>query len=178
MQLESRYRARSLWLDGLTGTLAPRDPLPGDRSCDVVIVGAGFGGLWAAYSLAMLAPHLEIVVLEAEIAGYGAAGRNAGFVSAGMAGEPRVVARAQGFDGVRRTERAVIESIDHVESVIVAESIDCGDTKGGSFRIATNAAQLARARAALAARRKRGFRARTSTSCRRRRSASTCGSPA
>jgi hypothetical protein len=43
--LEARYRARSLWLDGMPGPLTPRPPLPGDMSCDVAIVGAGFTGL-------------------------------------------------------------------------------------------------------------------------------------
>ena len=49
--LEARYRARSLWLDGIESSLAPRPALPGDIECDVAIVGAGFTGLWAAYHL-------------------------------------------------------------------------------------------------------------------------------
>ena len=43
--LEQRYRARSLWLDGLPGSLAPRPSLEGDVDCDVAIVGAGLIGL-------------------------------------------------------------------------------------------------------------------------------------
>jgi glycine/D-amino acid oxidase-like deaminating enzyme len=154
---ESRYRARSLWLDGLAGSLAPRPALPGDRSCDVVVVGAGFGGLWTAYALATTAPHLDVVLIEAEIAGYGPAGRNAGFVSAGMAAEPHVLERTHGLDAVRRTERTVIEAIAAIGDVVEAESIDCGYTRGGSFRFATNAAQLQRIRDGLAGRRRRGF---------------------
>ena len=42
-------------------------------------MAAGFAGLWAAYALALRDPGLRIAVVEAEIAGYGASGRNAGF---------------------------------------------------------------------------------------------------
>src|SRR3712207_4436093 len=91
--LESRFRARSLWLDGLPGSLAPRPALSGDTSCDVVVVGAGFTGLWTAYYLKRHAPRLDVVVLEREIAGFGPSGRNGGWVSAGIAGSPRAYAR-------------------------------------------------------------------------------------
>ena len=76
--LEARYRARSLWLDLVPGTLRPRPPLDGDASCDVVVVGGGFTGLWTAYSLAVLAPATRIVLLEAGVCGFGSSGRNAG----------------------------------------------------------------------------------------------------
>ncbi len=155
--LERRYRARSLWLDTVEGPLVPRPGPSGDVDCDVAIVGAGFIGLWAAYALAEADPALRIRVLEAEIAGFGAAGRNAGFVSAGIAGEARVYRRHGGMAAVQRAERVVIEAIDDIGRVVAEEAIDCGYTKGGSLRIATSAAQLARIREGLAARRARGF---------------------
>ena len=155
--LESRYRARSLWLDGLAGTLAPRQALPGDVDVDVAIVGGGFTGLWTAYALVTQAPRLRIAVLEAEIAGYGPSGRNGGFVSAGIAGEARVYARAGGVDGVRRAEQAVVDSIDWIRRVAVEEEIACGYVRGGSLRIATSEPQLARVGAGIAARRERGL---------------------
>ena len=76
-----------------------RPPLAGDLDVDVAIVGAGFTGLWTAYYLAEADPSLRIVVLEAEIAGFGASGRNGGWCSAlfpaslsslAGAGRPRV----------------------------------------------------------------------------------------
>ena len=155
--LESRYRARSLWLDGLAGTLAPRQALPGDVDVDVAIVGGGFTGLWTAYALVTQAPRLRIAVVEAEIAGYGPSGRNGGFVSAGIAGEARVYARAGGVDGVRRAEQAVVDSIDWIGRVVAEEEIACGYVRGGSLRIATSEPQLARVRAGIAARRERGL---------------------
>src|SRR5687768_12930155 len=48
--------ARSLWLDGVVQDLTPREQLSGDHTCDVAIVGAGFGGLWTAYYLKLADP--------------------------------------------------------------------------------------------------------------------------
>ena len=91
--LEARYRARSLWLDGLPGSLEPRPPLSGDVQCDVCVVGAGFTGLWTAYYLKTLQPDLRVVVVEREIAGFGPSGRNGGWVSAFISADPSVYRR-------------------------------------------------------------------------------------
>ena len=74
----------SYWHDSLsTGDeLTPRAALPGNRTADVVIVGAGFTGLWTAHSLLRLDPGLRVVVLERETAGFGASGRNGGWCAA------------------------------------------------------------------------------------------------
>jgi glycine/D-amino acid oxidase-like deaminating enzyme len=142
--LEARYRARSLWLDGLAEPLAPRPALSGDRDCDVAIVGAGFTGLWAAYSLASLQPDLRIVVVDREIAGFGPSGRNGGWASAGLAGSAQRYARLRGEDSVRRGERAMADGVGEIGRVVAAEGIDCGWLHGGSLLVATSAPQVAR----------------------------------
>ena len=64
------------------GEVPPRrPPLEESIEADVAIVGAGFTGLWAAYYLKRADPTLRIVVLEAQVAGFGASGRNGGWVS-------------------------------------------------------------------------------------------------
>jgi glycine/D-amino acid oxidase-like deaminating enzyme len=151
------YRRHSLWLDTLAAPVVPRAPLQHDVAADVVVVGAGFIGLWTAYCLARAEPALEIVVLEAEIAGFGAAGRNAGFVSAGIAGQAQAYLSRCGWEGIRRAERAMIEGIDYVGKVVAEEGIECGWTKGGSLRIATSPAQLKRVRGGIESRRRRGL---------------------
>jgi glycine/D-amino acid oxidase-like deaminating enzyme len=155
---EARWRRRSLWLDTLGEPIVPRPALEGTVDCDVAIVGGGFVGLWTAYSLIRADPSLRVVLLEAEIAGYGAAGRNAGFVSAGISGEARVYARHAGAAGVVRAERAMIDAIDEVGRVVAAEDIDCGWVKSGSLRVATSRPQLERVRRGLEGRRARGIR--------------------
>jgi glycine/D-amino acid oxidase-like deaminating enzyme len=149
------YRSRSLWLDTLGEPIVPRARLQGEIAAEVVIVGAGFIGLWSAYCLARAEPTLDIVVLEAEIAGFGAAGRNAGFVSAGIAGQAQAYLARGGWDGVRRAEQAMIEAIDHIGEVVAGEGIECGWCKSGSLRIATSHAQLQRVRAGVESRRPR-----------------------
>ena len=154
---EDHVRARSLWLDGVPGSLAPRAALGGDIACDVAIVGAGLCGLWTAYSLAVADPGLRIVLIERAVAGYGPAGRNAGFVSAGIAGEARAYAHRHGMDAVVRAARAIIDTIDHVGGVVAHEGIDCGWVKGGSLRIATSAPQLGRIERTIAAKHAKGW---------------------
>ena len=83
---DASYRAASFWLDSVPEPLTPRASLEGDVDADVAIVGAGFSGLWTAYYLKKLRPSLRIVVLEAEIAGYGASGRNGGWCIGLIAG--------------------------------------------------------------------------------------------
>ncbi|MFN8224853.1 MAG: FAD-binding oxidoreductase [Gaiellales bacterium] len=154
---ERRVRGRSLWLDLLPGSIAPRAALAGDRDADIAVVGGGFSGLWTAYWLLRADPALRVVVLEGETCGFGASGRNAGFVSAGIAGQARVYERSHGLDGVRRGERAMIEGIDVIGKVVAEEGIECGWLKGGSLRVATTAPQLARVRAGLETKRCHGL---------------------
>ena len=157
MTIAVDYSDRSLWLDTLGEPIVPRQAVEGEIAADVAIGGAGFIGLWTAYCLARAEPALDIVVLEAETAGFGAAGRNAGFVSAGIAGQPRAYLARGGWDGIRRAERAMVDGIDWIGEVVAGEAIECGWTKGGSLRIATSAAQLERVRAGVASRRRRGL---------------------
>jgi len=81
-----------LWWDGeLTGS--PRPALGSDDSVDVAIVGAGYTGLWTAYYLLEEDPSLNVLVLEAEHVGFGASGRNGGWVSALYPVGPATLAR-------------------------------------------------------------------------------------
>jgi glycine/D-amino acid oxidase-like deaminating enzyme len=155
--LESRYRARSLWLDGLEGPLTQRPALSGDRDCDVAIVGAGFTGLWAAYSLAVLQPDLRIAIVEREIAGFGPSGRNGGWASAGIAGSAHRYARLRGADAVRRGERSMADAVAEIGRVIAAEEIECGWLHSGSLLVATSAPQVARLHERLQRRRAFGI---------------------
>lgn len=151
------YSGTSLWLDTLDEPLVPRPRLDAETTADVVIVGGGFIGLWTAYCLAQAEPALDVVVLEAEVAGFGAAGRNAGFASAGIAGQAQAYVPRGGWEGVRRAERAMIDGIDYVGEVAAREGISCGWAKGGALRIATSSAQLERIRAGVENRRRRGL---------------------
>src|SRR4051812_49977608 len=71
----------SFWWSQLGGPPPRRDPLPGPAEADVAIVGAGYTGLWTAWYLKRADPSLRVVVLERETAGFGASGRNGGWLS-------------------------------------------------------------------------------------------------
>lgn len=120
----------SLWMDQLDTPLRARPSLEQDLDVDVAIVGAGYSGLWAAYYLKRQAPHLRIVILEAQTAGYGASGRNGGWLMGRMLGEDRYLAPLPKDERMRAY--ALLKSIpDEVAGVIQAEGIDCGYLKGG-----------------------------------------------
>ncbi len=155
--LDERYRACSLWLDGVSGSLAPRALLAGDTSCDVAVVGAGFTGLWTAYYLKRRQPDLRVVVLEREIAGFGPSGRNGGWVSAGIAGSWRVYGERKGSDAVLRAERETYRTVDEIGEVARREAIDCGFVKGGTLTIAMTEPQRARLERDLGDARGRGI---------------------
>lgn len=125
------------------GMPSPRAPLPGDLEVDVAIVGAGYTGLWAAYYLASHQPDLRIAVLEQRFAGFGASGRNGGWLTNSVTG-----GRGRyGREGGARQQRAMNETVDEVIRVAAAEGIDADIRKGGELTIARTPAQLARLRA-------------------------------
>ncbi len=114
----------------------PRRPsLPGAAEADVCIVGAGFTGLWTAYYLKRADPGLRIIVLEETFAGFGASGRNGGWVTAALPGSRSRYAQSvsghpRGRDGVRELERHLRETVDEVARVCAAEDIDAGPGQG------------------------------------------------
>jgi glycine/D-amino acid oxidase-like deaminating enzyme len=127
-----------------------RPSLPGDAQADVCIVGAGFTGLWTAYYLNRADPGLRVIVLEAAFAGFGASGRNGGWVTAALPGSRARYARhPQGRKGVRELERRLRETVDEVARVCADEGIEAGLVKGGTLAVATSAAQDARLRQRL-----------------------------
>jgi glycine/D-amino acid oxidase-like deaminating enzyme len=137
----------SWWWAQLGGLPEPRPPLEGDREADVCIVGAGYTGLWTAYELLRADPSLAVVVLEREVAGFGASGRNGGWVLGDVSTGSRQRAAA-GEAAVAALERAAQETVDEVGAVCAREGIDCDFVKGGSLTVAQTAPQLARLRAA------------------------------
>ncbi len=136
----------SHWFDRLP---PPRSPLPGDIAADVCIVGAGYTGLWTAYYLKKADPGLRIVVLEARFAGFGASGRNGGWLSGLVPGDRNAMARLYGREPVVAWQRALNEAVDEVIGVAEREGIDAGIVKGGGLEIARNPAQAARLAAAV-----------------------------
>jgi glycine/D-amino acid oxidase-like deaminating enzyme len=76
-----KHTPHGYWLEE-AGAVAPAPPLTGDREADVVVIGGGFTGLWAAWHVKQLQPEARVVLLEAGTCGQGPSGRNGGFCNA------------------------------------------------------------------------------------------------
>jgi len=141
------------------GGFPPRRPsLPGPLSADVCIVGGGFTGLWTAYYLKQAAPTLRVVVLEAAFAGFGASGRNGGWLTSALPGSRDRYARGPGGrDAVLDLQRQLRETVDEVARICAAENIDADLVKGGELAVATTPAQLGRLQGGLLADREWGL---------------------
>ena len=121
----------SFWFSELEENCEPRAALHQDINADVVIIGAGFTGLWTAYYLKQLKPELNIVIVEARIAGFGASGRNGGWLMGliedleGRVSHLPLSERQAVFDEVHGL-------VDEVIRVTELEDIDCELAKGGA----------------------------------------------
>ncbi len=152
-----RYRRLSLWWDGLPGTIGLRSPLDGDTEVDVAVVGGGLTGLWTAYYLAEADPTLSIAVLERDVVGFGASGRNGGWCSALFSVSEPTLDRRCGPGTGRAQHRAMEETVREVGRVVAAEGIECGFHQGGTVVLARTAAQLQRTHDEVADARARGI---------------------
>ncbi len=146
------YQNISLWHETCGDDLRPRRVLPASLDVDVAIVGAGLTGLWTAYYLAQRDPSLSIAVLEQEVAGFGASGRNGGWASALF---PASRSQLAALPGSSREHAVAMTSamrgtIDEVARVVAAEDIDCDFHKGGTVVFARSTTQLERARQEVA----------------------------
>ncbi|HEY4450881.1 MAG TPA: FAD-dependent oxidoreductase [Solirubrobacteraceae bacterium] len=137
------------WWRSLGGPPPPRAPLSGTVEADVAIVGGGYTGLWTAYYLKRAQPSLRIVVLEREVSGFGASGRNGGWVSGFFSGPPRAYERRAGRGSYAPLQRAMFETVDEVGRVLAEEAIDADFIKAGQLGVALNRAQELRHRALI-----------------------------
>ncbi len=143
----------SFWYADMGGLPAPRDPLDGDANADICIVGAGFTGLWTAYYLKQADPSLDILVVEKDFAGFGASGRNGGWLTGGFAWTHERYLSSGTPQSVRDMVGAMGGTVDEVIRVAEAETIDADIRRTDELMVATNPGQMARMKAEIAHRR-------------------------
>jgi glycine/D-amino acid oxidase-like deaminating enzyme len=137
------YRSVSLWWDELGNDIVPTSPLTGDLEVDVAIVGGGFSGLWTARSLLSKDPSLRVAILEKEVCGFGASGRNGGWASALFAASDAKLARLHGIDAALSMRRAMNDAVFEIERACKEDGIDCHFQRGGTIMLARSTAQIA-----------------------------------
>jgi glycine/D-amino acid oxidase-like deaminating enzyme len=118
------YRSYSFWLETTGEDLTPRPSLPGPTEADVAILGAGFTGLWTAYYLLRQDPSLRVVVLESEIAGFGASGRNGAWCNSAFPVSPAELVRRFGQEATRDLLLEMRGAVDKIGRVAEDEGID------------------------------------------------------
>lgn len=132
------YRSQSFWHATIPDGLEPRPGLSSDEVVDVAIAGAGYTGLWTAFYLKQLEPDLRVAIVEKEIAGFGASGRNGGWCVGTLAGMDALLADPRRRAGAISLQRELFDTVAEVERVCEEQGIDCHWQRGGFVNVATN----------------------------------------
>lgn len=134
------------WMAGLANKRPSYPRFTGQDSVDLAIIGGGYTGLWAAYFAKKIEPSLSVAVFEAEQIGYGASGRNGGWLSAMIPGNRATFARASagGADASRALQQEFVVGVDSVLDILQAEGINADQHKGGALVAAHTKAGLGR----------------------------------
>ena len=144
------YRTVGFWFDSIAADedgFRPRPGLDADADVDVAIVGAGLTGLWTAYYLQERDPSLRILLLEKEVAGFGASGRNGGWCSSLFPWSASKLDARYGRDAAVGMRQAMVDTVDEVGRVAETEGIDIDFARGGTVTFARSTPQVAAARA-------------------------------
>ncbi|MCF2573574.1 NAD(P)/FAD-dependent oxidoreductase [Brevibacterium sp. UCMA 11754] len=164
----------SHWLSQSPAETTAPSPLPTEKQ-DLVIVGGGMTGLWSAYYARRAHPDWQITIIEAKHIGYGASGRNGGWLSTLLPGNRAKYAEAvdharttdptgpvgsadhDGVESVRSFQSALFESIDEVLEILDRETIDAHQVRGGHIDIAQTEAGMTRVHELFDANQKYGY---------------------
>lgn len=151
------YASYSYWLASSGDDLTPRPALAGSIDVDVAILGAGYTGLWTAYYLLQREPSLRVAIVEQEIAGFGASGRNGGWCSAGFPVSLGELERRFGRESARAVQLKMLGAVDEVGLVAEDEGFGIDYEKGGALRLARGRQELPIIQRSYASYRKLGF---------------------
>ena len=130
------YSDKSFWL-ATYGDYLPNPPLLGDLKVDIAIIGAGFTGLSTAYNLRREDAGLSVAVLEAEVVGFGASGRNGGFSMTLFGLEPAVTKALFGQQKTVEAHRYMERSVDYVDELVKEHNLQSEYWFPGFLRAAT-----------------------------------------
>ena len=146
---------RSLWREqASTWSFAP---LCESTSFDVVIIGAGYSGLWTAFHLLEHSPNLSVAIIDARQPGFGASGRNGGWCSAFSPMSLDAVSTQSSRIAAIDLQNALISSVEDISSVVTNNNIRCGWKYAGTINAATNPAHMERLHSTVDHYRKYGF---------------------
>lgn len=132
-----QYPDISFWMSsiqtnasGSQPQLTSRPQLTQSLDVDVAIIGAGYSGLWIAYYLKQQAPNLNIAILEANTVGFGASGRNGGWLMGSVEGEDRLLSGLE-TSQKQQAHHHIYGIVNEAKGVFDREGIDCDFSHGG-----------------------------------------------
>jgi glycine/D-amino acid oxidase-like deaminating enzyme len=137
-----------LWSEGVVATVRPQ--LPGDIDVDVCIVGAGYTGLWTAWHLRQLDPGIRIAVIEGAHVGFGASGRNGGWVQTALPSTLVEIAARHSTDTAMLVHRTMVETVASIGAFAAVHAPEASFVHAGQLQVARTAAQVKRQRAHVA----------------------------
>ena len=130
------FKKKSYWLT--TRDYKPNDSLMGRIDVDVAVIGGGFTGLSTAYHLKKADPNLRVALLESEVIGYGASGRNAGFVMTKIGMMHSITALRFGKTKTVEAHHYAERAVDYARDLIRELNIDCDYEHPGFLWVATS----------------------------------------
>ena len=138
------YRSKSWWLETLPEAITPNPSLTGRETADVAVIGGGYTGLSAGYHLKQINPNIDVRIIESDVCGYGASGRNGGF-SMTLFGLTKGITQFRFNDQKARAAHVYMENaVDYLHEVITRNNIECQYERSGYLLVGTSPGQVRR----------------------------------
>ena len=134
--LPDEIKQKSYWMT--TRDYTPNDPLQADIEVDVAIVGGGFTGLSAAYHIKKAEPNLKVALLESQVIGFGASGRNGGFNMTLFGLTLEITALRFSKEKAKAAQHYMERAVDYLQELVTDLNIDCDYEHPGFLRVATS----------------------------------------
>jgi glycine/D-amino acid oxidase-like deaminating enzyme len=134
-----KHTAHGYWLEE-AGEPAPLPSAEGEMSCDILVIGSGYTGMWTAWELSQLEPEASVILIESDRCGHGPSGRNGGFANA-MWFSMHTLRERFGGQAAARVGRASQQAVDGIGRFCAEEEVDAWFRQRGYLQLSAAPAQ-------------------------------------